>query len=737
MSEQHPGSAGDPNIQPPPGQGFPPPPQYPGQDAQQPPPGYPPNPPGYPAPQNHPSGPTPAQPFPPAGYPSGPTPAQGYPSGATPAPGFPPGPNPGQGYPSGNTPAQGFPPGPNPGQSYPSGNTPAQGFPPGPSGYPSGPNPGQSYPSGNTPAQGFPPGPTGYPSGPNPGQGYPSGATPAQGFPPGPTGYPSGPNPGQGYPSGATPAQGYPTGQTPMYQGEQTQRFEPTQAYEAGPPGGYQGQAYPGYPAQGQYQPGPYQQGQTDYLGTGQNYTPAPPSGRRAGRRGLWIGVAVGTVVILGAASVGAYTLLSGGGTTLDAKAPADAVAYAEVNLDPPAGQKVAALRYLHHFPNLKVQDNANTLLDGLLDNFITDPAERQKFVSNVQPWLGKHVAVVADPQGNRIQPVFVLEATDTNKAKDGLTTLQKDEPFGFVIGDGTVTLAQTQAIAQQAADDAKKSALADTSQYSDDIKAVGGDEGVITAWANFEAAAKYLPSQTSGQTSLDSLKGVRLALTLKFTDTVADLTVKTFGGQVPQASGNVGDKVAKLPDDTAVAVGISGGDKVVRQAYDALKQAGFESEIQDALGKYNLQLPDDLATLVGSQTVVAVGGSQGDVQGGVITKTDNPSRAREVAEKLLSDVDSSAQIVQQQTPDGLALASSQDYLSKITGSGGLGNSAGYKEAVPDAGSSQYVIYVDMQRTLALDGSSVPDEIRPLKAIGMSASTNGNTSTLHLRVVVG
>jgi hypothetical protein len=452
----------------------------------------------------------------------------------------------------------------------------------------------------------------------------------------------------------------------------------------------------------------------------------------------MWIAVSAGTVIILGAASVGAYTLLSGSGTTLDNKVPADAVAYAEVNLDPPAGQKVAALRYLKHFPTLKVQDNASTLLDGLLDNIFPSPADRQRFVKDVQPWLGKHAAVAGDPQGDKIQPVVVLDATDTGKAKTGLADLAKEQPFGFVVGDGTVTIAETQDIAQQAADGAGRSSLSGNSTYQDDVKAVGGDGGVITGWASFDAAAKYLPPQ-AGQTALDSLKGARLAMSLKFTDTTADLTLKTFGGKAPKSTGTVGDKVGKLPDDTAVAVGLSGGDQLVRDGYAALQKAGFSSVLENALSKYNLQLPDDLATLVGSQTVVAVGGSGGDIQAGVITKTDNPSRARQVAEELLTDVgDSNVTIVQQQTSDGLALASSQDYLGKLTGGGGLGNTDGYRKAVPDAGSAQFVVYVDVQRSIGLENSgALPASIQPLKAVGLTASATGDTSTVHLRLVVG
>jgi hypothetical protein len=575
--------------------------------------------------------------------------------------------------------------------------------------------------------QGFPP-PPHYP-------GYQSGSVPQQPGPvpqqPYPGGQPQGPYPTGPYPAQPHPTQPFPTEPFQQYPGQQPQQYpqyqEPQQhRYQAQPP-------------QPQYQPQPeYPQYQTEYLAAGPGYPP-PPAPPRRRRRGLWVGVGALTVVALGAGSVAAYTYLSGSGTTLDKQVPADSVAYAEVNLDPPAGQKVAALRFLKHFPSVKVNENANTLLDALLEQIISDPADRQKFVQNVQPWLGKHAAVAADPQGDRVRPVVVAEVKDAGAARTGLTNLGKDQDFGFVVGDGNVVIAETQEIANLAAADAAKAALSGNGTYSDDVKAVGGDKGIVTGWANFAEAAKYIPQANRNGANLDSLQGTRIAMTLSFTDTVADLTVKTFGGNQPQAAPGIGARVATLPDDTAVAVGISGGDKLVRQAYDALKNAGLADELANELDQYDLDLPEDIANLVGSQTVIAATGDADDPDFGVLTKSADPARATEVAKRLLAEVDESAELAQQQTADGLALASSQDYLSKLTGQGGLGATDGYRAAVPDAGSAQYVIYVDVRRAIQLSGESgsLPDEVGSVRAVGLTASSQGGSSTLHLRVVVG
>src|SRR5262249_11543392 len=104
----------------------------------------------------------------------------------------------------------------------------------------------------------------------------------------------------------------------------------------------------------------------------------------------------------------------------------------------------------------------------------------------------------------------------------------------------------------------------------------------------------------------------------------------------------------------------------------------------------------------------------------------------------LRDQADSGVEVVQQPTNEGLALATSQDYLTKLaSGQGGLGNSDLYRKALPDAGSSQYLVYVDMQRAFALsDDSEVPRDTKAIRAIGLSASTVHTAGTVPRGVVV-
>ena len=78
-------------------------------------------------------------------------------------------------------------------------------------------------------------------------------------------------------------------------------------------------------------------------------------------------------VVVLVAALIGGVTVavrgLSGGGSQPEDALPAGAIAFAKIDLDPPAGQKINAIRFLRKFPALKDKVGLNAdLRESLFD---------------------------------------------------------------------------------------------------------------------------------------------------------------------------------------------------------------------------------------------------------------------------------------------------------------------------------------------------------------------------------
>jgi hypothetical protein len=457
----------------------------------------------------------------------------------------------------------------------------------------------------------------------------------------------------------------------------------------------------------------------------------AEPPRRRRGRAAI-TAVAAATAVVLTAGGVYAYTALSGGPAQLAEHTPGDAVGYLEVNLDPPAAQKVAAIRFLHKFPAAKAGDENGSLLDSVIEPLIPDAKTKRQFTEDIKPWLGDHAAIVADPQGGKIQSVIIVETTDEAKTRAGLDRFNgeqtKDsEKVRYAFAGGLAYLAETQQAAQTAAGDGGSDTLAGNGTFNSDVGKVGAD-GILTFWADLAGAAKFDPEDGA------SAQG-RLAGSLRFTDRTADLLIRALGNPAKTGSQPVGPRLAKLPADTAAALGLSGGDGLVRSAYEQLDKIGLGSTLEKAEQDSGLKLPDDVAALVGSATVVAFGGTRDEGGFGVVSTTDDQAGARRAADKILRKLDEDSSLTVRSTPDGTVLASSAAYADQLTANGTLGEQQLFKDTLPDVDSATAVVYVDVRKVAELSGEQVPEEGKAVASFGLTVSTSGDDSGIHLRLV--
>ncbi len=250
-----------------------------------------------------------------------------------------------------------------------------------------------------------------------------------------------------------------------------------------------------------------------------------------------------------------------------------------------------------------------------------------------------------------------------------------------------------------------------------------------MTFWSDSDAAARLGGTGRTGQG--------RAAGSLRFSDTTADLRVRTFGNPARTGAELVGPRLRRLPADTAAALGMSGGDQLVRSVYDQLAKAGFTRSLTRAQDELGLRLPDDLAALVGSSTVIAVGGTADQLDLGLVTTTSDPDAARRAAERILTKTDAGAGVTARTGPDGTVLASSGEYADKLGAAGTLGEQEQFRAALPDLATAQVAVYVDVQRTDVLTGEELPDGARTLRSVGFTAASSGTETAMRLRVVVG
>jgi hypothetical protein len=578
---------------------------------------------------------------------------------------------------------------------------------------------------------------TEYPTTEYPTTEHPVGEQPAAEYPPGfppPTGY----LPTAGYPASEYPNTGYPD-----------------------PNAGYPQSGYPnaGYPQPGYPQPGYSTQ---PYPVVGQ---PAPPPARR-GRLGWILGAAVAVLLLLvGGGAVAAYQVLNGGGTQPDQVVPADTMAFAKLDLNPSASQKIAAARFLHRIPKLGSGfvgsgDWRQAMFQALAsDGSIPSGVNYDR---DVKSWLGKRAAVAVLPTLKDGDPevLLVFQSTDDAKARAGIARFGSDNGVSFYRGYAVV--AETQQIADQAVNSAKAANLSGSTHYQADLKQLGS-LGVASGWTDLGAIAKLAASGSgSGAPSSKLLGSGRLAFTVRMTSNSADLIGKFYGlsGPASVAAPDLGS----LPATSAIAVGAGVNGAAIDQMWNQYRelvgqfaefsnpdqlQPGSPDDALDSLQQqFGVRLPDDLKTLLGGGISVSVDahGLAGDStpKFAVQTATDGAAAVK-VMDNIRHAMENGGAdfpVSYRATATGLLVASDPDYLAAINAGNSpkLSDVSSFRQALPDRAGATETAFVNLDAIAAelrAQGQSSDDlkMLEAFSAVGLTAKVQGGTATLRIRLI--
>ncbi|HEX2498383.1 MAG TPA: DUF3352 domain-containing protein, partial [Actinomycetes bacterium] len=230
-------------------------------------------------------------------------------------------------------------------------------------------------------------------------------------------------------------------------------------------------------------------------------------SGPTARRRWGLIGVAAGIVLaLLVGGVVFAVGKLSGGGTQPEELVPASAFAFAKLDLDPAAGQKVAAMQFLRHFPDAAdALGESDDLREAIFGQIAEDAG--LNYADDVEPWLGDRFAVAAIPGTAGQGPDFgvYLQVSDQDKAAGSLAEMFSDEgaPAAVAFRKGYAVISQDQVMLDRVEAAAADGALSSASTFESDMADLGGDE-VASAWVDLETAlAAVVASEPGGLAGL------------------------------------------------------------------------------------------------------------------------------------------------------------------------------------------------------------------------------------------
>lgn len=514
------------------------------------------------------------------------------------------------------------------------------------------------------------------------------------------------------------------------------------------PPAGYGqpgGQYQQGYAQQG-YQPGhPQQPGQ---WGQAPVQPPAPKS-TKALKWGAFGVAGVVALGVVGGGAVFAYSKLNGGGAQPEEALPATSVAFAKIDLDPSADQKVDAFRFARKFPGMRdslegVDENGD-LRKEIFDAIKEDGGlEGVDYAQDVEPWLGQRFGVALLPAadgGTEPEVVVALASTDQDAAKEGLSKVTNGEGGYCSVQADFAICGEEQSVVDKAVNDAAGANLADSDAFRQDMDDLGED-GMMTGWMDAGRVSEL--GLSTGTVQADQ-QG-RIAAAVRFDGPTLEVAGRVNGlpaGSVPSGEGTM---VGDLPADTLGVFAVTGLDGSLRKAWPELDKNAksiLGDDWQEGLDSFTnetgVSVPDDLAKAVGSDTAITVGASADEPKVALVTNGD-----RGIIDKLTGAVDSGGtsgapQITVKDAGDNrTVVATPAGYADEVAHGSGLGDSDAFKDAVPEADDASSVLYVDISKAVELFGDELDDEeranIEPLSALGFSMTGEDDHAEFALRL---
>lgn len=475
-------------------------------------------------------------------------------------------------------------------------------------------------------------------------------------------------------------------------------------------------------------------------------YAPAETLGEepRKSKRGLVIGSAAAVLAVVAGAAVYATTTLSGGGRQPDEVVPKTTFAYVKLDLDPAANQKLAAREFFRKFPDVKdkVGDDADAVFDDLLAEVIDD--EDIDYKTDVQPWFDKRAALATFLDGSTTHVVGALRSKDDAKAKVSLdkavaeAKADGEEDMAYRLHKGYAILGDTKGVEAAVRLTANES-LHDNEQYRDDVDRLDGDQ-VVVGWADveksFDAIADasnltFVPQELASQA-----KG-RIVAGLHLEGDMAEVQGLLLGGD-PKTFDRPGGQelLTGLPANTAAALSVNGFGKTVGEATAGLP-------LDDLLGSFlegsGLSVNEDLLPLLMKQTVAAVSPFAGfeDLQAGLVSKVDDPTKAAASAEKIqgilgMLGIPATARV----EGDTFVLAMPEQYGAELAkGGGGLGSAPAFTKAMGDLGGVTDAFYLDvsaMAKAVPIVFGGAP----PKTSFGAVSGAKDGEGFFRLRLVV-
>lgn len=473
---------------------------------------------------------------------------------------------------------------------------------------------------------------------------------------------------------------------------------------------------------------------------------------KRGPGRGVVIGAGAAVLAVIAGAAVYATTALSGGGRQPDELAPRSTFAYAKIDLDPAANQKLAAREFFGKFPKVhKPGNDDESVFDAILRQMFEEE-EHVKYDTDIKPWFDKRAAIAGFRAADGPTAVGIIQSKDDAKARVAMDKIVAEaktdgDEFAYKIDDGYVVVGDTQAHVDDAIAQATKESIEKNDLYTSDVDRLEGDQ-VVVAWADLKAGFDAIKSEfpEAGlipNSVTDQLQG-RVVAGMHLDGDYVEVSGLAIGGKQPTPAPISNDPtlLKNLPKETVAAISVNGLGEQAKQFLAQLGAAGMDPAdfIEPVLGELGLDLEADVLPLLGDPTVVTLGNVPlgfGDLSAGILSTVKDPAAAKADGTKLADALDQMGFSAESDVVGNTFYLATDQYLPTLkAGNGGLGTTEKFTKAMGDTGSVVAAFYLDLEAVVAEVAPSEDEaDVKALKSLGISAGYEGGAQYFRMRVV--
>lgn len=472
-----------------------------------------------------------------------------------------------------------------------------------------------------------------------------------------------------------------------------------------------------------------------------------PPAAAPKPRRTGLLATAVAVPVLLIGGGAYAYQQLNGGGTQPDEVLPSTVIAYARLDANPSASQKIKLFKLLRKSPDLAkeigIETDAQDLRKNLVEGILSD-CKSIDYAKDIKPWIGDRVGVgVTDPRGDN--GLVALQVSDEKAARKGIDLaagcLGLSDP-GVAFSKGYAVIGNTQKDVDTAVKAAATKTLSAAPAFAEDMENLG-DGGIASVWVSAKAFLSEFAGDLPDAASRKQVDNIRsAALTLRAGDNTIELTgvghTNTDIGK--PATVDLGD----LPEASVLTASFAGGGQMIGSQWDSLN-LDLTKGIEEETG---FKLPEDLQTLFGDNFTLVVGDSNlasldslegpGDVAklDAAIAMRSTTGPATELAHRIAREVAkfTGIELAVVSTDKGAVLATNEDFARNFKGGKKLAGTDEFSSVIDNKTSIGGGLFVDLAQIIktARGADLSPsdkkdlDQLKDLKAFGFSTAKDGD-----------